>query len=154
MANASLPPLPVPRLEQQQVSDCLAACAAMVLAYLDVHVPYPQLLDALQIGPIGAPRRNVIRLERFGVRVAYREATLSILSAYLVEKIPVITFVDSGELPYWSEATNHAVVVIGLDEDTVTVNDPAFATEPQRIPVGDFELAWLNSDNACAIIIR
>jgi hypothetical protein len=125
----------------------------MVLEYLDVRIPYAQLLETLQIGPIGAPRRNVLRLERFGVRVTYREATLSMLSTYLSDGVPVIAFVDSGELPYWTEATNHAVVVVGLSEDAVIVNDPAFASETRRIPVGDFELAWLNSDNACAVIM-
>lgn len=147
-----IPPLNVPHREQTQASDCLAACAAMVLDYLGRPVAYPQLLSLLQIGFLGAPRRNILRLTRLGLDVTYFEATFPILVNYLQAGQPVIAFVDTGELGYWSVVTNHAVVVIGLDPDHVIVNDPAFASAPQRIPCGEFELAWLNCDNACAVI--
>ena len=155
MPKASLshiPPLNVPHREQIQASDCLAACVAMVLDYLGRPVSYPQLLSLLQIGLLGAPRRNVLHLTRLGLDVTYREAALSLIVAYLQASQPVIAFVDTGELAYWSVATNHAVVVIGLDPEHVIVNDPAFASAPQRIPRGEFELAWLNCDNACAVV--
>ncbi|HID64712.1 MAG TPA: hypothetical protein EYP49_18495 [Anaerolineae bacterium] len=76
MPNASLP-IP-PRLQgvlhhkQTQSSDCLAACVAMVLDYLGCPMPYADLITLLEIGPIGAPRRNVLRLTRVGLRVSYR----------------------------------------------------------------------------------
>jgi ABC-type bacteriocin/lantibiotic exporter with double-glycine peptidase domain len=155
MPKTSLPivlPLPVPHRKQERDSDCLAACAAMVLAYLNRPTAYAELLTLLRIGPLGAPRRNVSRLAQLGLDVTYREATLPIVAAYLQAGEPVITFVDTTELTYWSFATNHAVVVIGLDAIEVVVNDPAFDTAPHRIPHDEFELAWLNSDNACAII--
>ena len=131
MPKASLPhipPLNVPHREQIQASDCLAACVAMVLDYLGRPVSYPQLLSLLQIGLLGAPRRNVLRLTRLGLDVTYREAALSLIVAYLQVSQPVIAFVDTGELA------------------------PAFASAPQRIPRGEFELAWLNCDNACAVV--
>jgi len=148
----TIPPLPVPHREQAAGSDCLAACVAMVLEYLGRPVAYDRLLTLLDIGPIGAPRRNVLRLSRLQLDVTYHEATLAILAAYLRAGHPVIVFMDTGELSYWSVTTNHALVVLGLDEVYVLVNDPAFAHAPQRIAHTEFELAWLNGDNTCAII--
>lgn len=144
--------LPVPHREQQQAADCLAACAAMVLSYLERPEPYGRLLSILGIGTIGAPRRNVLRLARLGVDVEYREATLPILARYLQAGQPVVAFVDTGELPYWPVSTNHAVVVVGIDEETVWINDPAFSNAPVAVSVAEFDLAWFNGDNACAVI--
>lgn len=145
-------PKPVPHREQIQLADCLAACAAMILEYAGRPVPYTQLIEVLGIGPAGAPRRNIMRLTQLGVQVTYRQAAFSILAVYLQEGKPVIAFVDTGELAYWSTVTNHAVVVVGIEGDEVLVNDPSFSKAPQRIPREEFELAWLNCDNACAII--
>jgi ABC-type bacteriocin/lantibiotic exporter with double-glycine peptidase domain len=68
---------------QQQVADCLAACAAMVLDYLGLSISYEKLLGILSIGPYGTPRSSILHLESLGVRVAYREAALDILAEYL-----------------------------------------------------------------------
>ena len=84
----------------------------MVLAYLGRPVDYARLLAILQIGPLGAPRRNVWRLTRLGLDVTYREATFSLIATHLQAGQPVIAFVDTGE----------------------------------------FEVAWLNCDNACAVV--
>jgi len=148
----TMPPLNVPYRKQTQRADCLAACTAMVLNYFEVAVPYRRLLALLRIGPIGAPRRNVMYLTQLGIRVIYREATLSILAEYLQAQIPVIAFVDTAELPYWTGISNHSITIIGLDSDTVIALDPAFDASPFYISRGDFELAWGNADFACAII--
>ena len=136
---------------QTQPADCLAACVAMVLDFLGQSLPYAELLDLLNIGPYGAPRRNILRLTAVGLKVNYGEATPDILAAHLEGGHPVIAFVDTGELPYWSESTNHAVVVTGLDDKAALVHDPAFDS-PQFIPREDFELAWLECDNVCVLI--
>lgn len=47
--------LDVPHYMQKGPADCLAACAAMVLAYHGKSTSYNKLLDLLHIGPIGAP---------------------------------------------------------------------------------------------------
>ncbi|MFP4394119.1 MAG: cysteine peptidase family C39 domain-containing protein, partial [Anaerolineales bacterium] len=65
MQNDSLPnipPLPAPHYKQRQAVDCLAACVAMLLDYYQCAIPYRRLLALLRIGPIGAPRRNILRL--------------------------------------------------------------------------------------------
>lgn len=53
--------LRVPHHKQVEESDCLAACAAMALAYIGQPVPYRQLLTILGVEPIGTPRRNIVR---------------------------------------------------------------------------------------------
>jgi hypothetical protein len=35
----------------------------------------------------------------------------------LQEEHPVIVFVRTGELPYWTYSTDHALVVVGYDEN-------------------------------------
>jgi ABC-type bacteriocin/lantibiotic exporter with double-glycine peptidase domain len=144
--------LPVLHREQQHPADCLAACAAMVLDYLGQPTAYRRLLSLLEIGPIGAPRRNVLRLSKLGVDVVFREATLPILARYVQAGLPVIAFVDTGELSYWPVSTNHAVVVLGIEEDHVWINDPAFPDAPKEVSLAEFDLAWFNGDTTCAII--
>lgn len=148
-----VPPLAVPHHIQAGPSDCLAACAAMVLAYYGRSTPNGRLLHLLNIGPFGAPRRNILSLSRLrGVTVAYREATLPIAAQYLQTGMPVIAFVDTGELAYWSITTNHALVLVGIAGDNILANDPAMKDSPVRIPVWEFDLGWLNAGNACAIV--
>ena len=65
-----------------------------------------------------------------------------------------MVFVDTGELPYWSYAAKHALVVVGVQAEHILVNDPAFSEAPIQVPAGDFDLAWLNADYMCAVISR
>jgi len=48
--------LPIPHHLQQSDGDCLAACAAMALNYLDVSVDYGHLLHLLGATPYGHTR--------------------------------------------------------------------------------------------------
>ena len=144
--------LPVPHLKQAQQADCLAACAAMVPAYLGQPADYRRLLTLLGIGSYGAPRRNIARLSRWGLDVVYREANFSLLLDALRQGDPVIVFVDTGELSYWTEVTNHAVVVVGVEGDNVLINDPAINEAAKAVQSAEFELAWLSADYACAIV--
>lgn len=47
--------LPLPNYRQQGESDCLAACAYMMLAALDIKAPYQELLKVLDVAPWGTP---------------------------------------------------------------------------------------------------
>lgn len=142
----------VPLRKQIQQSDCLAACAAMVLDFLGETVDYRRLLRLLDIDTFGAPRRNIVRLTRLGFDVVYGEATFSVLAQIVTQGAPVIVFVDTHELSYWGQATNHAIVVVGIEDDYVLVNDPAFDDVARPILAAEFELAWLNSDYTYAVI--
>ena len=146
--------LPVPHILQRQPGECLAACAAMILTYLALSVNYNRLLKLLQVKPdIGAPSFNIRQLKTLKVDVTYKQGTLVELHDHLINNRPCLTFVQTVELPYWNkEENNHAVVVVGLDDDYVYVNDPAFLNAPIQVPRGDFDLAWLAKDEYYAVI--
>lgn len=135
--------LPVPHIAQQHNADCLAACAAMLLAYANVVMPYPRLLRIVNVQPFGMPGRNLYRLSQVGVAVIYREGSMSILEEVIAGGQPCIVLVRTEFLPYWSYTTAHAVVVAGVEDDGVFVHDPAFAQYPMRVAKLEFELAWL-----------
>ncbi|MDM8528749.1 C39 family peptidase [Anaerolineales bacterium HSG24] len=139
--------LPVPHIQQPNDGECLAACAAMLLLYLNIPVDYPKLLKLLKVRPnIGTPAYNIKRLEQLGLTILYQQGSLPDLQQYLSKNRPCIAFVKTVELPYWPEATDHAVVVTGIDPQFVYLNDPAFTTFPLQVPIGDFDLAWLERD--------
>ncbi len=144
--------LTVSHRKQSQQADCLAACAAMVLGYYDLSQPYQRLLSLLEVKPFGAPAPNIQRLTQLGVSVVYEAGSLEELEKQIALNRPCIVFLDTGELPYWPERTSHAVVVIGMDDYDVYVNDPAFKEAPQSISWGDFDLAWLERGYYYAVI--
>lgn len=109
--------LPVSHRQQHQQAECLAACAAMVLDYLQVPASYEQLVKLLRIGPAGAPFRNLRYLESIGLSVLIEQGEIETLRSHLRRALPLLAFVDTGQLPYWDEATGHAVVVIGIEAD-------------------------------------
>ncbi len=131
------------------------ACAAMVLNHIGVTVNYRQLVHTLAIVPgVGAGSFNIQHLEKLGVSVAYQQGTIADLRTRLRSNQPCIAFVDTGQLPYWNESANHALVVVGLDEDHVYVHDPEFPIAPLQVSIGDFDLAWLEHDEMYAVITR
>jgi len=143
----------VPHLLQGSDGDCLAACAAMVLAYLDRAMDYAELLSLLRIKPYGAPAGNISLLASLNLNVVYSKTDMAGLEAMLQQGHPVIVFVRTGELPYWTYNTDHALVVAGYDESQLYVNDPYYSEAPIAVPRGDFELAWLERDYHYALII-
>jgi ABC-type bacteriocin/lantibiotic exporter with double-glycine peptidase domain len=144
--------LSVPHQLQRSDGDCLAACAAMALAYLGQAPDYAQLLRLLQIKPHGAPAGNVRLLVNLNLTVVYSQTDMIGLETMLEQEWPVIVFVRTGELPYWTYSTDHALLAVGYDENQVYVNDPAWSEAPIAIPRHDFELAWLERDYYYALI--
>src|SRR5205814_641735 len=108
-------------------SDCLAACAAMVLDYLGVSTKYAELLNLLRITPQGANLKNLRYLQSLGVKVLIGRGELENLQESLKRRVPPIAFVKTEQLSYWGEANNHAIVIIGIEGNQMFVNDPAFA---------------------------
>lgn len=144
--------LSVPHQRQQGDGDCLAACAAMVLAHLGQRIDYSQLLQLLNIQPHGAPAGNICLLTSLNLNVIYSQTDLVGLEVLLQQGQSVIVFVRTGELPHWTYSTDHALLVIGYDEDHLYVNDPDRDEAPITVPRGDFELAWLERDYYYALI--
>ena len=152
-STPAFPILSVPHLYQPATGECLPACAAMVLSYLGVSVNYRRLLPILRTqSGYGTPFSNIRQLTQLKVAVHYGRGTLKDLQHFLRRGQPVLTPVQTSELPHWTENTAHAVVVVGMDEKTVYINDPAFANAPIQVPHGDFDLAWLEQDEYYAIL--
>ena len=59
------------------------------------------------------------------IRVPYQQPRTRVRDA-LEGDIPPIIFVTTGELPYWDDDTAHAILLVGLDDMTALINDPAF----------------------------
>lgn len=148
------PWLNVSHVLQTAESDCLVACVSMVLGYLGQPLAYDRIAQILQTRWFGTPARNVLFLEQVGVRVVLQEQNLPAITNLLEADLPVIAFVDTADLPYWNEQTDHAIVIIGADADWVYVNDPYFHQAPQKITHTAFTLAQLKFDDLCAIITK
>ncbi len=151
-----MPPvlLAVPHIQQHWPGECLAACADMILTYLGFSIPYERLLKLLRVEQgSGTPAFNIRALEQLGIKVIYKQGTLAELYSHLSHNRPCIVLLKTDELPYWEEATDHAVVMTGLDDDYVYLNDPEFPDAPLQVSHGDFDLAWLNRDEFYAVLM-
>ena len=126
----------------------------MVLEHLGISVDYDRLLRLLDVKPYGTPGSRLKNLDDLGVNARYALGTLQELLEHLADGKPCIMLVRTEQLPYWSYATDHAIVVVGFDEEAVYVNDPAFEQAPQRVSQADFELAWMEFDYRYAVIWR
>jgi predicted double-glycine peptidase len=126
----------------------------MVLAYLGVHRSQDQL--AHQLGmytELGVPASHITRLQTTSLNIAYGEGTLTDITGYLARDTPVIVFVQAGELNQWRGFRfQHAVVVVGLDEQTVYLLDPDLGPTPLSVPRDEFLLAWSEMDYLYAAI--
>jgi len=126
----------------------------MVLDYLGMPCDYDRLLRLLDARPYGVPGSRLNNLVALGVRVRYAQGALDELLDHLSNGRPCIALVRTDHLPYWTCATDHAVLVVGFDERVIYVNDPAFEQAPQCVSRADFELAWLEFDCRYAVIWR
>ncbi len=144
--------LPIPHFQQKQKADCLSACAMMVLTYLGLQVEYDTILRLLKVRSFGASGQNLKYLSSLGVSVTYREGSLDELRHHWQNGHSCIVLVRTAELPHWRYATDHAVVVVGIQDEQVYVNDPAFAAAPIAVPLTAFELAWMDFDYRYALI--
>ena len=154
-------PLNVPQWRQRWPGECLAACTAMVLIYLGERVAYDQLVQRLGTSSIGTVFAHLDRLRSWRLTVERGRGTMEILRQHLTAGHPVIVPVDTALLPYWltradkpedERVTDHAVVVVAIDEQYVYVNDPDFEQAPQRIELAWFQDAWQHFAQRYAVI--
>jgi ABC-type bacteriocin/lantibiotic exporter with double-glycine peptidase domain len=146
--------LPVNHIRQLKNGECVAACAAMILTYIGIKVNYFQLLKLLRVTEIGTAFYHIRELEKVGVIVVYKQGTLGEVHDHLSNNRPCIAAVKTKELPYFVEDSDHAVVIVGLDEQFVYLNDPAMPNAPQQVSHGNFLLAWIERDEMYATIIK
>lgn len=146
--------LPVPY--ERQIADgyCLVACVQMVFNYLGISHSHKDLTRQLGVRPpFGAPASNVTRLRSASYKVIYSQGSIDDIAAWLARDIPVIAFIQAGELPFWRDHRfQHAVVLVGLKGQTLYVLDPAGEATPMEVSIGDFMLAWQEMDFMFAVI--
>ena len=156
MTHPSNSLLDVPHHPQERDGYCLPACVQMVLGHLGIPCAQEQLARKLDVlRPLGAPASNVLRLHSDVLDVTFTSGNLGDLHTQLAQGNPPIVFVQAGELPHWQGCVSqHAIVVVGLDEQTVQILDPAADPSPIRVPIGDFLLAWSELDYIYAVLVR
>ena len=146
------PPLPVRHARQEEAAGCLAACAQMALESVGVNITQQQLNQLFMLTDAGVPAPRLLLLSQFHVEVVYTSGDDVLLREILDQGQPVIVFVFTGDLPFWSTNIRHAVLAVGYDDEIVYLNDPVFADAPQRVSWGDFLLAWSEFDYRYAVI--
>ena len=115
----------VPRLRQPDDVSCLPTAVTSVLRFHGYPADYADVADACKLGPLGALQEISLQgLLEAGYEVeVMSEFDSSSLSDALEQERPVIVTLMGGPLAPGS--FGHAVVACGLDEDAVTVMDPA-----------------------------
>ncbi len=144
--------LNVPHFQQALEYSCVAACVRMVLAHHSDVRTEEELRLLLDTQPAGKRARNVMRISGPAFEVYLRPSNLVELRQVLADNQPVIVFLQTGSLEYWSMDIFHAAVLIGLDSTTVALNDPYFATAPQTTSLETFEKAWAQTGQLAAFI--
>ncbi|MBE7533656.1 MAG: C39 family peptidase [Ardenticatenaceae bacterium] len=139
---------------QRTQSDCLPVCAQMVTDYLGLPLSYSHLVKRLGTRSFGTPFRNIKELEKDSFAVIIGHMNLAEIRRYLTAQLPVLAGVHTADLSYWSQAVDHMVVVIGVDDSFVYVNDPSLVAGRHPIPHVEFELAQLGFDQLCAVLHR
>lgn len=146
----------VPLVRQKRDGECLAACSAMVLAHLDIHVRYDRLIWLLNTVPLaGAAFSGIQNLERMGIAIAQGRGGLEALyQRLLAGELPIVPVVTT-DLPHWpTDNIRHALVIAGMDASRAYVFDPAFDLHPIRVPLGDLDLARIEFDEVYAVLTR
>lgn len=144
---------------QQEQADCLVACAAMVLTYHGISFRYSHLPKLLKAQKQGTVFGNLAFLEKIDAHVEVGKSNdynnITLLASALENSNPLIAVVLTSELQtYWKERAYHAVVVVGIDDQNVLLNDPAFEHAPQAVPINEFLIAWGEQDYLYAILTK
>ncbi len=155
MPKPSLPMLStIPYHKQLDDGYCLPACAQMVFAYWDIARSQKTIGEQLGMRlPLGVPASRIQRIASSSLAVIYATGYLDTLAENIKVDIPVIAFIQAGELPHWfGHRFQHAILVVGLDERFVYILDPAVDKQVIAVPEGDFMLAWGEMEYAYATI--
>jgi len=149
--------LPVPHLTQQAKSDCLVACASMVLGHAGKTYSYRKLANSLDTRTHGTVFSHLRRLSKLNINFTLKKGDFDELHSQLHQNHPCILAVRTGELPYWRdlsepEDVSHALVLIGLSGNIAYVNDPAFEDAPIEVAISELDLARLEHDEQFAFL--
>jgi ABC-type bacteriocin/lantibiotic exporter with double-glycine peptidase domain len=144
--------LNVPHYKQEFHYSCVAACARMVLAHFGCQQTEEALRQLLSTQPSGTRARNVASLAILGFDVSLQASNVSQLRDAISTNTPVIVFLETGALDYWTLDVFHVVVLVGIDSTTVYLNDPFFDTAPHSLSLAKFEKAWAKTRQFAAFV--
>ena len=151
--------LNVPHFNQREDGFCLPACVQMVLAFYGVQANQEQLSKQMGVvAPIGTSLRSITRIrsslpKTLTVSASEAEDVQQLYDA-LSKGTPPVLRVITGDLPYWTFATTHALVLIGIEGEQAFVNDPAFSHAPIALNREFLFLAWMNAGALFGLIER
>ncbi|MDM8529616.1 cysteine peptidase family C39 domain-containing protein [Anaerolineales bacterium HSG25] len=149
-----MPLLTIEHARQEESAGCLAACTQMVLNYIGTAISQMELNRLFDLTKMGVPYSRLKRLTKYDVEAMLKEGDLSDLQQLINQNVPPILFLRTGELSYWQDDTQHAVVMSGYEDDILLLNDPAFPSAPQRVLADELMLAWDEFDNVYAQLTR
>jgi uncharacterized protein YvpB len=126
----------------------------MALDFLGISTTQPQLNRLLGLTEAGIAASHVKLLTQLAVNVLYASGDESTLRSALDRQQPIIVFLSTGDLPYWSANVQHAVLIAGYDDEQIYLHDPVFPAARQAVAWGDFLLAWSEFDYRYACLTR
>lgn len=126
----------------------------MVLAHQGVTLGEQELCDLLDMQLAGTKVWNVLLLEQHiaDCHVELDSVSFDRLQEMLAAGVPPIAFVVTRHLSYWQRDTIHAIVVVGVTDDEIYVNDPTFPDAPHSVPRTEFAAAWSELDFLTAVV--
>jgi predicted double-glycine peptidase len=144
--------LTVPDVRQDTDYSCGASALQAVLAYWGIDVRESTLIKALRTDPKNGTRpEEIIRVARdYGLRAEIREGIgIPDLRRAWQNEIPVIVDIQAWQdnpnvKPVWENdwEDGHYVVVIGIDERNIYVEDPSLLGSRGVIPQTEFLKRW------------
>ena len=147
--------LPVPFRRQLTRGYCLPACAEMILAYLGFNISQKQIAQMMGASEEGVPFSRVNAIESLGVRVRLsKEGDWDVLQDAFRQEQPSLVAVDLVFFPYAQVDESHVVVVVGINDDEVSVLDPFEDPGLRHIKKDAFIAAWTELDCAYAVITK
>lgn len=127
----------------------------MALAYLGILRSQEELARTLDIfEDFGVPASHLLRLRSRHIRIEFEtEGNVGDLYSWLTRQIPVIAFINTSSLTYWQgQVTQHAVLLVGMDKQTIYLLDPAKTQKVVKVSIDEFLLAWDEMEFAFAVI--
>ena len=132
-----------PFFRQETRYSCAPACLRMVLEALGIHLDEAQLRELSGCSPLGTNAFQLIEAARqlgFTASRKYTLASLEELESLVAEGFFPIVYVDMWPLRGGRSGQNHALVVIAVDPERVTVLDPLVGENGMSRE--DFQVAW------------
>jgi ABC-type bacteriocin/lantibiotic exporter with double-glycine peptidase domain len=130
----------------------------MALAQLGIKTTQEHLAPqfATRTG-LGTLFSNTVRIEALGIRVQLAEwsGMDMILHALEQGQAVIAAIMTTPDLPGWGDLrTQHAVLVIHVDVQSVSYHDPANDVGPTTVSRDAFHLAWSEMEERVALLSR